>query len=172
MHSIVELLHAEYAQAHSTNGMRSLCVMIVFVIAAVGLNLKPGPGPDSTYHVQALVNLVKWVWQGKAFSFSKGASIEKSVVPNFGTKAKTRKTEALARLSGLCVISGLSKSKSTAKQIWEQAGTPALHHWNGGAALSALKCNQVYSLKGTRCLGSVELVFEKRLKPFVKNAYD
>ena len=38
---LVELLHAEYAHSHSTNGMRSLCVIIVIVlvIAAVGLGL-------------------------------------------------------------------------------------------------------------------------------------
>ena len=33
--ALVELLHAEYAPAHSTNGMRSLGVVIVIVIAAV-----------------------------------------------------------------------------------------------------------------------------------------
>ena len=40
---LVELLHAEYAHAHSTNVMRSLCVVIfiVIVIAAVGLGLYP-----------------------------------------------------------------------------------------------------------------------------------
>ena len=38
---LVELLHTEYAQTHSTNGMRSLCVVIVIVlnIAAVGPGL-------------------------------------------------------------------------------------------------------------------------------------
>ena len=38
---LVELLHAEYAHAHSTNGMRSLCVVIgiALVIAAVGPGL-------------------------------------------------------------------------------------------------------------------------------------
>ena len=36
---LVELLHTEYAHAHSTNGMRSLCVVIVLVIAAVGPGL-------------------------------------------------------------------------------------------------------------------------------------
>ena len=38
---LVELLHAEYAQAHSTNGMQSLCVVIVIglVIAEVGPGL-------------------------------------------------------------------------------------------------------------------------------------
>ena len=38
---LVELLHAEYAHAHSTNGMRSLCVVvvIVFIIAAGGPGL-------------------------------------------------------------------------------------------------------------------------------------
>ena len=39
---MVELLHAEYAHAYSTNGMRYLCVVIiiVLVIAAVGPGLK------------------------------------------------------------------------------------------------------------------------------------
>ena len=39
---LVELLHAEYANAHSTNGLRSLCVVIVLVLvmAAVGPGLK------------------------------------------------------------------------------------------------------------------------------------
>ena len=32
---LVELLHTEYAHAHPTNGVRSLCVVIVLVIAAV-----------------------------------------------------------------------------------------------------------------------------------------
>lgn len=36
---LVELFHAEYAHAYSTNGMRSLCVVIVLVIAAVGLGI-------------------------------------------------------------------------------------------------------------------------------------
>ena len=38
---LVELLHVECAHAHSTNRMRSLCVVIViiFVIAAVRLGL-------------------------------------------------------------------------------------------------------------------------------------
>ena len=38
---LVEWLHAEYAHAHSTDGMRSLCVfiVIVLVIAAVGPGL-------------------------------------------------------------------------------------------------------------------------------------
>ena len=38
---LVELLHAEYAHAHSTKRMRSLCVVIVifFVITAVLLGL-------------------------------------------------------------------------------------------------------------------------------------
>jgi hypothetical protein len=38
---LVELLHAEYAHAHSTNGMRFLCIVIVIVIAAVGPSLRP-----------------------------------------------------------------------------------------------------------------------------------
>ena len=37
---LVELLHMDYAHAHSTNGMRSLCVVIVLVIAAVGTDLE------------------------------------------------------------------------------------------------------------------------------------
>ena len=39
---LVELLHAKYAHVHSTNGMRSLSVIIVIVlvIAAVGPGLK------------------------------------------------------------------------------------------------------------------------------------
>ena len=38
---LVELLHAEYAQAHSTNRMHSLCIVffISLVIAAVGPGL-------------------------------------------------------------------------------------------------------------------------------------
>ena len=32
---LVELLHAEYAHAHSTNGVRSLCDVIVIVFVAV-----------------------------------------------------------------------------------------------------------------------------------------
>ena len=38
---LVELLHAEYAHAHSTNIMRSLCVFIVIVLvhATVGPSL-------------------------------------------------------------------------------------------------------------------------------------
>ena len=38
---LVELLHAEYARAHSTNVMRSLCIVIVLIIAAVGPGLNP-----------------------------------------------------------------------------------------------------------------------------------
>ena len=36
---LVELLNAEYAQAHSTNGISSLCVVTVIIIAVVGLGL-------------------------------------------------------------------------------------------------------------------------------------
>ena len=37
------MLHAEYAHAHPTSGMRSLCIVIVIVlvIAAAGPGLKP-----------------------------------------------------------------------------------------------------------------------------------
>ena len=44
----VELLHAEYALPHATNGMRSLCVVIVIVlvIAAVGPGLYRTEKPD------------------------------------------------------------------------------------------------------------------------------
>ena len=37
---LLELLHAEYAHAHSTNEMHSLCLVIVLVIAAMGPGLK------------------------------------------------------------------------------------------------------------------------------------
>ena len=43
---LVELLHTEHAHAHSTNGTRSLCVVIVLVIAAVG----PGLQSPHTFH--------------------------------------------------------------------------------------------------------------------------
>ena len=36
---LVELLHAEYAHAHSTNGMRYLFIVIVLVLVAVGPGL-------------------------------------------------------------------------------------------------------------------------------------
>ena len=39
---LVELLHAEYAHAHSANGTRSLCVVIVIVLVIVIAAVGPG----------------------------------------------------------------------------------------------------------------------------------
>ena len=48
---LVELLHAEYAHAHPTNGMRCPCIVIVIVlvIAAVGPGLRTHNSNVVTY---------------------------------------------------------------------------------------------------------------------------
>ena len=50
---LVELLHAEYAHAHPTNGMRSLCVVFVIVLVIAA----EGPGLNYIGDVQTLCGI-------------------------------------------------------------------------------------------------------------------
>ena len=52
---MVELLYAEYPYAHSTNGMRSLGVVIVLIIAAVGPGRKPNIYPTIMVYIYEMI---------------------------------------------------------------------------------------------------------------------
>ena len=56
---LVELLHAEFPYAHSTNGMRSLGVVIVLVIAAVGPGRKPNIYPTIMVYIYEMIPILQ-----------------------------------------------------------------------------------------------------------------